>query len=317
MESFDLGVGNFEGVLVDKIGALSPDKSAMKVPVGALSALKAIRIKALSIANNHTMEYGPAHYHRMCETFARHGFTTFGHRHRPYEILTTREGNIGILGFSTIPAFYSLEPEYFYLDYDEEERTRELLDHVLEAKSQCRLLIVMPHWGYEFVEAPSERQFELARLLTSSGADIIAGAHPHVIQNAVIINHKPVVFSAGNFVSDYWQERVRKNLLVEMNTEGEQVYLHELHVSQEYVITTTDRIRPFDESAELLSTDTRSIRLVNRERNRVRREGLFHLLCNWSEVIRNYSVILWLLKRFGFIVKNWVKINKDPLTVYD
>lgn len=316
MQSFDFVIGNFEGVLVEKISTVSPDKSPMKTPVEVLKQLKLIKIKVLSIANNHTMEYGPEKFHKMCDLFDKNGFITVGHKKKPYKIVACNNLNIGILGFSTIPAFYGNEPQYYFLDYSHEENVAELLSHSNQAKAQCDYLIVLPHWGYEFIKIPSKQQFELAKKLTSLGADIIVGSHPHVIQKAFMINQKPVLFSAGNFISDYWQARVRENLLVELDAEYQDFLFHELVIETDYTITNTNKIRPFNKRIEYLDSDKSSLKYINRERNRVRREVVFHLLVNWFELIKNYKIVFWMIRRLVFILKHRKRLKRNPLQIY-
>ena len=57
LKKFDFIIGNFEGVLVENVGPVSPRRSAMKVPRSSIPVLKKIGIRILSLANNHTMEY--------------------------------------------------------------------------------------------------------------------------------------------------------------------------------------------------------------------------------------------------------------------
>jgi len=316
MQSFNCIIGNFEGVLVEDIGEISPDTSAMKVPLLALSSLKKIGIKVLSVANNHTMEYGPDAFNKMCKFLNKNGIKTVGNKNKPYDNIEFGNFKIAILAFSTIPSMYGHDPQYFFLDYNQESLIHGLLKHIKEAKAHSDYLIVLPHWGYEFIELPTKDQYGLAKKMVLSGADCIVGAHPHVIQKAIFINQKPVVFSVGNFISDYWQKRMRKNLFVDLNLERKKVSLHELFIDENYVITGPNTVRPFNENVEFLNSDTKSLKIINRERNKVRKEVISHLLKNWFELVKNYKVILWLSKRFAFILKNKKKLKKDPSKIY-
>ncbi len=63
-------------------------------------------------------------------------------------------------------------------------------------------IIVFPHWGTEYVLKHSEEQEKEAEWLVCNGADLIIGAHPHVIQDSGMIDGVPVVYSLGNAVSN-------------------------------------------------------------------------------------------------------------------
>ncbi len=63
-------------------------------------------------------------------------------------------------------------------------------------------IIALPHWGPEYKLKHSETQERDAVWMAENGADIIIGAHPHVIQDCMTIRDIPVVYSLGNAVSN-------------------------------------------------------------------------------------------------------------------
>lgn len=83
-------------------------------------------------------------------------------------------------------------------------------DHVRDAMAYARthadMLVVCPHWGVEYVSAPTASQRQWAQLFADGGADVIIGGHPHVIGPvetfASARGGTGVCFwSVGNFVS--------------------------------------------------------------------------------------------------------------------
>jgi poly-gamma-glutamate synthesis protein (capsule biosynthesis protein) len=56
------------------------------------------------------------------------------------------------------------------------------------------------HWGIELDAIPYERQTSVARALVDAGADVVIGAHPHVVQSFEYYNGKPIIYSIGNFL---------------------------------------------------------------------------------------------------------------------
>ncbi len=67
--------------------------------------------------------------------------------------------------------------------------------------------IVFIHWGTEYDSLPSRQQKRTAEALLRSGADIIIGSHPHVLQPMIAESDSsgiryPVIWSMGNFVSN-------------------------------------------------------------------------------------------------------------------
>ena len=80
-------------------------------------------------------------------------------------------------------------------------------------KQNLDKLIVVMHWGPEYKSQPSNKQKKIASFLFREGADIIIGAHPHVLQkmesfkNCGEENEKIIAYSLGNYVSN---QRARK-----------------------------------------------------------------------------------------------------------
>ncbi len=77
-----------------------------------------------------------------------------------------------------------------------------LISVIQEENREGQLVIVMTHWGEEYVVEPQEAQRELATRMIEAGADLVVGSHPHVIQGIELINNVPVIYSLGNFVFD-------------------------------------------------------------------------------------------------------------------
>jgi poly-gamma-glutamate synthesis protein (capsule biosynthesis protein) len=48
----------------------------------------------------------------------------------------------------------------------------------------------------------NENQIEIAHRLVDSGADVIFGHHPHVVQNMEVYKGRAIFYSLGNFVFD-------------------------------------------------------------------------------------------------------------------
>ncbi len=74
-----------------------------------------------------------------------------------------------------------------------------LLQAVEKAKTESDFVIVYIHWGTENTEEIDWAQDKQARELVEAGADLIIGDHPHVLQKIEILNGVPVIYSLGNF----------------------------------------------------------------------------------------------------------------------
>ena len=77
---------------------------------------------------------------------------------------------------------------------------------ISNAHRECDYVIVMPHWGIEYLYEPTERVRKLARFFAEAGADMIIGTHPHVVEPVETIKcsdgrRVPCFYSLGNFIS--------------------------------------------------------------------------------------------------------------------
>ncbi len=75
-----------------------------------------------------------------------------------------------------------------------------LVNRIKEAKATGAFVIVCVHWGTENKEEIDWWQEKQGPEMVEAGADLIVGAHPHILQKIGYINGVPVVYSLGNFL---------------------------------------------------------------------------------------------------------------------
>jgi len=61
------------------------------------------------------------------------------------------------------------------------------------------IVVVSFHWGTEYAYYPTQTQQTLGRHAIASGADLVIGHHPHVIQGIEVYRDRFIVYSLGNF----------------------------------------------------------------------------------------------------------------------
>lgn len=93
---------------------------------------------------------------------------------------------------------------------------------------QADFIIVVMHWGAEYQINENKEQAQLAQNLFSWGADLIVGAHPHVVQpiKKMVVNRPDgqkieglVAYSLGNFISGQRKEGTNLGLIFEVTLE--------------------------------------------------------------------------------------------------
>ena len=159
----------------------------------------------VSLANNHSGDYGREAFAEMLGLLQGAGLGQFGGGHTLREahtpLIVERKGlRIALLAYS------EFMPRSFEADFDAPgvawSEDEQVVHDIRQARSRYRadLVIPMMHWGWENERVANARQRQLARVMIDAGADAVIGGHPHVRQDIEIVNGKPVVYSVGNFV---------------------------------------------------------------------------------------------------------------------
>ena len=126
-----------------------------------------------------------------------------------------------------------------FLGFDFTSKALSDMDLKLIADSNLMvdILVVGVHWGEEYRSNPSDNQRNWAKEMVAAGADVIAGHHPHWVQEIEYIEGKPVFFSLGNLIFDQmWSENTKKGEVAQITFENKniksiktyQIYIGEL-----------------------------------------------------------------------------------------
>ncbi len=216
----DITIGNLECVIASS-GKPEPKPYTFRAPKQSLRLLKKY-FSAVSLANNHSGDFGKGAFSEMLKLLEQHQIPYFGGgrnlrtAHQAYirEIHGKRIAVLGYNGFFP-RSFEALEdaPGIAWLD---EDMVVAAIQHTKQTLG-VDFLIVYPHWGWEYQKLASPRQRQLARLMIDSGADAVVGGHPHVTQDIEIYQGKPIFYSLGNFVFDGFSDRdTRTGWLLEL-----------------------------------------------------------------------------------------------------
>jgi poly-gamma-glutamate capsule biosynthesis protein CapA/YwtB (metallophosphatase superfamily) len=204
LRGFDLTVGNLECV-VSTLGAPQPKQYTFEAPTRSFERLVTTGFDVVSLANNHSGDYGKEAFADMLGKLPGYGLTPLGGglnraaAHAPV-IRTVHATTLGFLAYCEIQpqsfAATDSSPGHAWL---EEASMRA---DIQAARPQVDFLIVFQHWGVEYETVESSHQQTLARAAIEAGADLVVGAHPHVIQPHETYQGKPIIYSLGNFVFD-------------------------------------------------------------------------------------------------------------------
>lgn len=188
----DATVVNLEGPITNYESVVSRENLQFTFATHTASDLARVGIDVVSLANNHANNFGKDGLRQTRSNLNEANVTYFGDPSNLAEKLTTRY----TVGSTTIS----------YVGYHEFQNPE--LENILNAirleKEAGNFVIFFPHWGNEYEREASASQIAKAEKVIDAGADIVIGAHPHVIQNAEVVKNKPVFYSLGNFIFDQW-----------------------------------------------------------------------------------------------------------------
>lgn len=203
--SADITVGNLECVL-GRGGSQVLKPYTFRGPAAAATTL-ARYFSALSVANNHSLDFGPDGLTASLEILAGAGVPAVGGgptlaaARRP--LVLERNGlRVALLaanGFRPEESAASATTAGVAPLVAED-----LLADVAAARREADVVVPFVHWGPELVAQPREVDRLLARRLIDAGASAVVGAHPHVTQTVDTHAGRPIVYSLGNFVFDYF-----------------------------------------------------------------------------------------------------------------
>jgi len=216
-EDYDFVFANLEGPVTPN--RVPTGKSiAFQFSPEHLDILTENQFNMVSVANNHTFDMGWAGYEDTYRYLAERDIVALGDPRGVSEKSSYEtEINGQKIGFAA------------FNHSDFKIVLQEALDVVAELRERNDFVVVSIHWGVEYQNVPQPWQREWAKKMVASGADLILGHHPHVLQGLEFIEGKPVFYSLGNFVFDQWfsiptQETIALGL--EFETRDDSRYLN-------------------------------------------------------------------------------------------
>ena len=206
-------------------GSAAPDKQfTFRLSPSRVSMMNEIGVDIVTLANNHSLDYGTDALVDTCTALDGAGIRYVGagpdmNRARQLETMEVNGRTIGFLGASRVYpdanwVANSKKPG-MVSGYD----PTILLEEVKKARESCDYVVVYVHWGVERDEKPQEYQRVLGKKIIDAGADMVIGSHPHVLQGIEYYNGKPICYSLGNFI---FGSSIPKTALLRANVDFDQ-----------------------------------------------------------------------------------------------
>lgn len=202
----NLNIVNFEGPISSK-NAMAIPKSGPNIcqDVKAPQFLKEKGFNVFSLANNHSLDFGEDALDATIASFKDKTIVGAGTWDDAYQVkyCDVEDKRIGFLAL--------VQYEFGVLGerpYSKNKKGSAWIGHpcvdemIKQARTQCDVLIILPHAGLEYFTLPLPELRTLYRHFVDMGADAVIASHPHVPQPYEVYKGKPIAYSLGNFCFD-------------------------------------------------------------------------------------------------------------------
>ena len=227
MQSVDLTMVNEEFPFSTR-GTQAQDKQfTFRVDPSYVKIFQEMGIDVVTVANNHALDYGTEALSDTFQTLDGAGIAYVGAGDSKERAAQPYIAEMGGKTFGFLAASRVIPEVSWNIDnqqpgmlctYD----SARLCEAIRKAKENCDYVVVYVHWGIERENMPQDYQRQLGQAYIDAGADLIIGAHPHVLQGIEYYNGKPIVYSLGNYI---FNQSIEKTMLlkVTVSTENETI----------------------------------------------------------------------------------------------
>jgi poly-gamma-glutamate synthesis protein (capsule biosynthesis protein) len=223
----DLTLANFENPVI-RAAVYHPDATTFTGDLRLMPELDQAGIDGVTLGNNHILDAGTTGLH---ETMGHLDDAGIAHAGAGMDLAEARKPMVFDLGGTKIGVLsYLRVPSYEWAWATQTAPgTAPLVQTVMEEdikrlRPRVDLILVMPHWGKEYIATPEPKQVDLAHAAIDAGADLFIGDHAHWPKGIEMYEGKPIFYGVGNFLFDQsWSEETSTGIFAEITLYGDDV----------------------------------------------------------------------------------------------
>ncbi len=216
----DLTLANFENPAIEA-SVYHPDATTFTGDLRLLPILDQAGIDGVTLGNNHVLDAGTE---GLQETIFHLENAGIEHAGAGMDLDAAREPmvfdvggtKVGVLSYHGVPSYdwsWATETAPGTAPLQQEVMTED----IERLRPEVDVLVVMPHWGNEYLATPEPDQVDLAHAAVDAGADLIVGGHAHWPKGIEFYESKPVFYGVGNFLLDQsWSEETSTGIFAEI-----------------------------------------------------------------------------------------------------
>ncbi|MGP7733255.1 CapA family protein [Oceanimonas smirnovii] len=176
-----------------------------------LQVLTEAGVNLVTVANNHSGDYGPEALMQQQQLLEAIGIASAGsgiHQQAAFAPCYQQAGEVTVAVFAIDATQHRFaataeRPGAAYLPPDQPALWQATLAPLIaQAKQQADLVVVAVHWGANQANQPDQNEIALGHAIIDAGADAILGASAHRLQGIEIYRNKPIIHDAGDLLFD-------------------------------------------------------------------------------------------------------------------
>lgn len=227
IKSADYSIVNFESPIVeDNDKAIKKNGPNLHSSQESLTPIKNMGFSCLTLANNHTLDYGAEALQRTIMLAAKDGFDCVG---ASDNIKMAEKTLLKEINGKTVAVINCCEHEFSIASYDKPGTNPldpiNLFYIIKQANDHADHVIVIVHGGHEGYQLPSPRMQQTYRFLIDAGADVVVNHHQHCYSGYEEYKKGLIFYGLGNFFfpednpaeGRKWNEGFMLELLLENN----------------------------------------------------------------------------------------------------
>lgn len=281
LSGYDYVIANLESPFLQRDKTLICKSVHLKSAPTNVELLKYLHINAVSLANNHTCDYGKTGLNTTIKVLEENQLEWFGANSK-HLLKYIKDEYISFSGFCC----YSANGTGYLTGKRKKGINLLTYNHIMRQleldRNQGAFSCLSIHWGDEYTNYPNYEHRCLAENIAEKKDVVICGHHPHVIQGVQNINNSVIAYSLGNCLFDDCTSTT-KRLTVKQNDENRKSFIMEIEIengeiqSQKYQgIKEDDNGLVFFEIDEELQEISEPLKKINnrKEYEKIRNEQI-------------------------------------------
>ena len=221
----DINLANLESPIARSGKEFLAKKYRFRAEPELAQALHQAGFQLVTLANNHSMDFGGQALLETIQKLESAGITWIGAganlaEARKMALFNLKGKNIAFLGYSLT------QPVEFFATAQQPGTMpgweRHVKADIARARKEADYVIVTFHWGKEGSSTAGANQRRAAHQAIEAGADIVIGHHPHVLQGVERYKNGIIFYSLGNFAFASTSKTADVGALVRLRLNGTQ-----------------------------------------------------------------------------------------------